>query len=241
MLVIDVSASMGADDLAPTRLEAAKAAAVTFVERQPPTVRIGLVAFSDGGLAIQQPTSNRAALLTAIERLRPERGTSLGEGMLAALNSIAVDAGADASTEIEPAADSPVAERYEATAILLLSDGENNARPEPREVALAAADRGVRVYAVGVGSSAGTTLQLDGFSVHSRLEAAVLQEIAQLTDGGYYSVEEQTELQRIYDEVGAQLIVRPEETEVTFLFVGAGLLLLLAGGLCSLLWFSRMP
>lgn len=242
MLTFDVSGSMAATDLEPTRMAAAQAAAVAFVERQPSTVQIGVVAFSDGGLTVQLPTNDRAAILAAIERLRPERGTSLGAGMLAALNAIALDAGTDTPISA-PEADAtiPPTETYPSSVIVLLSDGENTARPDPLEVAQAAAERGVRIYAVGVGTTAGATLELDGFSVHSRLEEAPLQQIAQLTEGGYYPAEEREQLERIYDEVGAQLVVKPEQTEVTALFVGVSLVLLLAGGLCSLLWFGRMP
>lgn len=241
ILVFDVSASMAADDLEPTRLGAAQAAAAAFVERQPPTVRIGVVAFSDGGLAVQPPTADRAEVLATIGRLRPERGTSIGEGMLVALNTIAQATGTEA-TAAEPGTQEPAPQpRHDAAVIVLLSDGENNARPDPLEVALEAATRGVQIFTVGVGSAAGVTLELDGFTVHSRLEAETLRQIAQLTEGAYFSAEEREELDRIYGEVGARLVVRPEETEVTALFVGAGLLLLLVGGLCSLFWFSRMP
>jgi Ca-activated chloride channel family protein len=99
----------------------------------------------------------------------------------------------------------------------------------------------VRIYPVGVGTTNGTVLELEGFTVHTRLEAAALQEIAQLSDGAYFSAEERADLERIYDEVGAQLVISAEETELTALFAGAGMLLLLAGGLCSLFWFSRLP
>lgn len=248
ILVVDVSGSMAADDLAPSRLEAAKAAARAFVERQPPTVRVGVVAFSDGGLAVQTPTASRPEILEAIERLQPQRGTSLGEGMRAALITIAADAaaagGPTAAPQPDPQGPDDPAEappaQYPSAAIVLLSDGENNARPEPLELALAAAELGVRIYTVGMGSAAGVTLELEGFSVHTRLDEAALQQIAQLTGGAYIPAEASLGLSALYDQLATALVVRAEPTEITAPLAGAALLLLLAGGLCSFVWFNRL-
>jgi Ca-activated chloride channel family protein len=237
MLAFDVSASMAASDLAPTRMDVAKAAAEALVQARPSTAQIGVVAFSDGGLAVQVPTDDEAGILAAIGRLVPQRGTSLGEGMLAALATLAGPerlAALAAGQAPETLAGGPPA------AIVLLSDGENNADPDPLAVAQAAAQLGVRVFTVGVGTPEGATLQLDGFSVRSRLDEAALRRIAELSGGAYYSVQDQDGLARIYDELAAQLVVRREETEVTALFAGAAMLLLLAGGLCSFLWFNRL-
>ncbi len=243
VLVFDVSASMAAADVEPTRLEAARAAARELVRRQPATALVGVVAFSDGGLAVQAPTRDQNAILAAIERLSPQRGTSVGEGLLAALSTIAAagERGAAVSVDTATATPAPLPQgAYAPAAIVLLSDGENNAQPDPLEVAAAAAQRGVRIYTVGVGSAAGATLQLDGFSVNSRLDEGALRQLAQLTGGAYYSSQDSAGLRGIYDEVSAQLVARSEPTEVTALFAGAGLFLLLAGGLCSFLWFNRL-
>jgi Ca-activated chloride channel family protein len=235
MLVFDVSGSMAADDVGPTRLDAAKAAAVSLVERRAPGVRVGVVAFSDGGLAVQVPTSGQDEILGAIERLEPQRGTSLGEGILAALNTIATDAAED-TPEGEPA---PLA-RYPSAAIVLLSDGENTAPPDPIEVAQTAASLGVRIYTVGVGTTEGATLHIEDFSVHSRLDEAALQQIAEQSGGAYFGAGATEGLTAAYEQLSARLTVRPEATEITSLFVGAGLLLLLVGGVASLLWFNRL-
>lgn len=218
-------------------MEAAKAVATEFVRRQPATAQIGVVAFSDGGLAVQLPTSDEEAILASIGRLRPERGTSLGEGIRAALSMLASGAGQGGP---QPDAAQPPAEAYSAAAIVLLSDGENNVQPDPLELALAAGELGVRIYTVGVGTTAGTTLELEGFSVHSQLEPEVLQQIADLSGGAYYSAEDSQALSGVYDEVAAQLVVRPEQTEITAALAGLSLALLLAGGLCSFLWFNRL-
>lgn len=235
MLVFDVSGSMAADDVAPTRLDAAKAAAVELVERRAPGVRVGVVAFSDGGIAVQVPTSGQDEILGAIGRLTPQRGTSVGEGILAALNVIAVDAAEDV-----PEGAAPPLARYPSAAIVLLSDGENTANPDPIEAAQLAASLGVRIYTVGVGTVEGATLHIDDFSVHSRLDEGALQQIARQSGGAYFGAGATTGLTAAYEQLSARLAVRPEATEITALFVGAGLLLLLAGGVVSLLWFNRL-
>ncbi|MBP7694708.1 MAG: VWA domain-containing protein [Anaerolineales bacterium] len=250
VLVFDVSGSMAAEDLKPTRLEAAKTAAQAFVERQPAGVLIGVVAFSDSGLAVQPPTDDQAAVLAAIKRLTPTRGTSLANGIAAALAAIAAaqDSAPPAPrfyTSLTPApTPSPTpmpAGTYTSAAIVLLSDGENTAAPEPLAAAQAAADRGVRVYAVGVGSEAGADLTIDGFTVHSQLDAALLRQIAQLTGGEYSGAADEAELAAVYQRLEPRLVLRSEATEVTALFAGVSLLVLVGGGVLSLLWFSRLP
>jgi len=185
ILAFDVSRSMKADDLAPTRLEAAKAAAQEFVVSQPPSVLVGVVAFSDNGFVVQAPTSDQDAVLGTIHRLAPERGTSLANGILASLNMIAT-AGSEPParrlysnlTPVPTATPTPVPPGTVApAAIVLLTDGENNELPDPLAAAQAAADRGVRVHTVGIGSAAGTTVDVEGFMVHTRLDEALLERI----------------------------------------------------------------
>ena len=104
-----------------------------------------------------------------------------------------------------------------------------------------AAERGVRIYTVGIGSTAGTTLHVNGFTVHTALNEEMLQQIAQITEGAYYNAESQQDLRAIYENLGLQLVIKPEDTEITALFAGAGMLILLIGGMCSMLWLGRMP
>ena len=130
---------------------------------------------------------------------------------------------------------------YTSAAIVLLTDGENNENPDPLAAAQLAADRGVRIYTVGIGSAAGTTLHVNGFTVHTALDEIMLQHIAQLTEGAYYNAESQQDLRAIYENLGLQLVIKPEDTEVTALFAGASMLILLIGGVCSMLWLSRVP
>jgi Ca-activated chloride channel family protein len=242
ILAFDVSGSMAAEDVQPTRMEAAKAAARDFVERQPPGVQIGVVAFSEGGLPVQAPTSDQQAVLAAIDRISPQRGTSIGQGILASLNTIAAGSEPEAPPGGGDPQPTPVPEEVDTPAsIVLISDGENTAPPNPLDAAQAAADRGVRIYTVGVGSAAGTTLEVEGFTVHTQLDEATLQQIAQLTAGVYFRAEDQQQLRAIYDNLALRLVTEPEMMEVTALFTGAGMLFLLLGAACSLLWFSRAP
>jgi Ca-activated chloride channel family protein len=248
ILSFDVSGSMAADDLDPTRMEAAKAAARVFVEQRPPSMLIGVVAFSDSGFSIQVPTTDETLALAAISRLAPERGTSLGRGIMTSLTTIAAaDADPAAGFYTNRSADptampTPVPKgTFASAAIVLMTDGENNQSPDPLEAARAAADQGVRIYTVGIGTTAGTTIEVEGFKVHSQLDEALLRQISEITDGAYFAADDPTELGGIYDRVETRLVIRPEEMEVTSLFAGAGVLLLLGGGVASLLWLGRLP
>jgi len=248
ILSFDVSGSMAADDLEPTRMEAAKVAARAFVERQPSTVRIGVVAFSDSGLSVQVPTDDPAVVIAAIDRLAPERGTSIAGGIITSLATIAAadaDPAAGYYTNRSPGptvAPTPVPDgTYASAVIVLLSDGENNQRPDPLEAASAAADRGVRIFTVGIGSAEGTTLEVEGFKVHSRLDEAMLRQISEITDGAYYAADDPDELSAIYAGIDTRFVTRAEKMEVTSLVAGAGLLILLVGGIASLVWLGRMP
>jgi Ca-activated chloride channel homolog len=248
ILSFDVSGSMAADDLEPTRMEAAKVAARAFVERQPPSILIGVVAFSDSGFSIQVPTDDQTLVLAAIDRLTPERGTSLAGGILTSLTTIA-DADADPAagyyTNRSPgptAQPTPVPDGTFAPAVIvLLTDGENNQRPDPLEAATAAADRGVRIFTVGIGSAEGATLEVEGFMVHSRLDEPLLRQISEVTDGEYHAADDPDELTAIYEGIDTRLVVRPETLELTSFLAGAGLIVLLVGGIVSLAWLGRVP
>jgi Ca-activated chloride channel family protein len=246
ILAFDVSGSMAADDVKPTRMEAAKAAAREFVARQPPSVLIGVVAFSDSGFSVQVPTSDQATVLSAINRLAPTRGTSLAGGILTSLDAIAA-AEADPAegyyTERTTGPDpTPVpAGTHSSAVIVLLSDGENTTSPDPTAAATAAAQRGIRIDTVGVGTQAGAVLQVEGFRVHTQLDESMLRQISQATDGTFYAAADQSALEAVYNNVEARLVVRPEMIEVTSIFAGAALLALLIGSMTSLLWLGRIP
>ena len=245
LLAFDVSGSMAADDLKPTRMEAAKAAARGFVDAQPASIQIGVVAFSDSGFAVQAPTNDRESILASINRLTPQRGTSLASGILASLAVIAgeTEPAPRLLSNLTPAptpSPTPMPQgTYSPAVIVLLTDGENNVPPDPLVAAQLAAERGVRIYTVGIGSAAGTTLEVEGFSVHTQLDEATLAQIAQLTGGDYYNAESEQDLRAIYENLNPQLVIKTEKIEVTSILAGASLSVLLFGGLLSLLWFGR--
>lgn len=248
ILAFDVSGSMAADDVKPTRMDAAKAAALAFIQKQPATVQIGVVAFSDGAFSVQPPTNDPNALVAAIGRLTPQRGTSLGQGIVASLAAITAANHPDqthfySNLTPEPAATpAPVPPGSKgSTVVVMLTDGENNEGPDPLAAAQLAADSGIRIYTVGLGSPEGTTLKVNGFTVHTQLDEALLQQIAEVTAGTYFNAQSTKDLQAVYDHLDEQLIVKPEKMEITSLFAGASILVLLLGGVLSLLWFSRLP
>jgi Ca-activated chloride channel family protein len=248
MLTFDVSGSMAAEDLQPTRMEAAKAAARQFVEKQPTGVSIGVVVFSDGGISVQPPTDKRDETLTTIDRLVPRRGTSIGNGILVALNTIAVDAGHPPILNTNDLSQDPTVTPVEApqgwypsAVIVLFTDGENNQEPDPAMAAEVSADLGVRVYTVGIGTAAGATIEVEGMTVHSSLDEPLLQFIASETGGMYYNAGNEEELGRIYGDLEPKLSIKPEEMEMTSLFAGLGMIVFLIGGMLSLLWFGHVP
>jgi Ca-activated chloride channel homolog len=268
MLVIDVSGSMAATDADPSRLEAAKKVAREFVLSQPATVQIGIVSFSSSGFTVQAPTNDTNSLLNTIARLEPTSGTSLGLGILTALNSIAVDAGlapaeptpgASASTPSAGDAGQPGGQgaapaaqrdqallaqlpegRYPAAVIVLLSDGEQNESLDPRRAADAAAEHGVRVDALGFGTPGGVDLDIDGYRVHTSLDEATLQAVTQAAGGTYYATQREENMPQVYASLRPELVVKPEAMEVTAVFAGAGAVIMLAGSLLSMLWFNRL-
>jgi Ca-activated chloride channel family protein len=248
VLAFDISASMGATDLTPTRMAAAVAAATDFVHQQPASVVVGVVAFSDSGIAVQQPTNDQGSVISALGRLQPQRGTSLARGIDASLATIeralagpSVDYYSNRSPE-PTASPAPVAPGTHAPAVIvLLSDGENTQGPDPLVSAQSAADRGIRIYTVGIGSENGSTLDLDGFQVHTQLDAATLRAIAERTGGTYYGADDAETLKAIYGQIDTAFVVRPEQIELTGLFAAVGLGLLLVGAAISLAWAGRLP
>lgn len=245
ILVFDVSGSMAAEDIDPTRMEAAKRVASDFVQGQPADVRIGVVAFSDGGLSVQTPGVNRENTLMTIERLVPRRGTSLGNGVLVALNTIAVDAGDPPlmDTNNLSAADDVVTTPqgwYPSAVIVLFSDGENNDPPDPLSITDLAIDLGVRIYTIGVGSPQGEDIKVEGMTVHTALNEPLLQQIALTSGGQYYFAGDDIGLRKIYGDLEPTLSIKPEELELTSLLAGLSALVFLFGGALSLLWYGRV-
>lgn len=247
VLAFDVSGSMAAEDFEPNRLEAAKAVAIDFVSRQPSTVKIGVVAFSESGLSVQIPTEDQTAIIDAIERLKPQRGTSLANGIVASLNTIANLTGQEPIVGFEgadvpvPLNGTPEISADQSAVIALLTDGENNMNPDPLAAAQLAADRGVRIHTIAVGSAEGTQLTVNGFTVFTKVDEATLRQISEMTQGTYFNAQTEDDLRDVYESIEPRLKIEEEAQEVTAVFAGVSILLLLVGGLLSLMWFSRVP
>jgi Ca-activated chloride channel family protein len=262
ILAMDISGSMRATDVQPSRIKAAQAAAREFVSAQPRHTRIGVVAFAGSAALVQPPTSNREDVLGAIERFELQRATAIGSGILMSLKAIFPDMEVDlrsSNLRRERAADSlkgtpldasrepakpafkPVPPgSYASAAVILLTDGQSNVGPDPVEAARVAAERGVRVFTVGVGTAEGETLRFEGWSMRVRLDEETLKTIADLTRGEYFYASNAVELNTIYRTLTSRLVLEKQETEITALFAAAAAALaVLAAGL-SVLWFSRL-
>jgi Ca-activated chloride channel homolog len=240
ILAFDVSNSMRADDLEPSRIEAAKEAATAFVERQPSSIRIGVVAFGDGAVTTLRPTNVKADATAAIERLSVGGGTSLGQGLFTSLNAIAgkplqLDRSAlereDAEVNIG---------FFGSSAIIVLSDGENTSELDPLRVADVASSAGVHIHTVGVGTPEGTVLEIDGFNVATALDEDLLRQVAELTDGTYQRAEDAATLADVYKSIDLEFERRSELREVTALFAAAAGLLLAGASLLSIVWLGRV-
>jgi Ca-activated chloride channel family protein len=255
ILTIDVSGSMLADDVLPTRMQAAKDAAHAFIERQRVAknrVRIGIVSFSDNAQIVMGPTLDKTALDDAIDRLKPQRSTAIGRAIITSLDAIYEGAGqGDANAEdkvrtVGPIKTLPPAPplkpgEHAAASIVLLTDGENNQSPPPLSVIGEAVLRGIRVYTVGVGTPEGAIVTNEGRSARAELDEKTLIAIAEATDAKYFNAQNGTDLRRIYEELATSLVLRDELSEVTYLFAAASGALLLVAACLSLLWFTRLP
>jgi Ca-activated chloride channel homolog len=226
VLVTDVSRSMSATDVSPTRLEAARRAAKSFVSKVPKSLRVGLVAFSDGAQTLQTPTTDRNTVQSGLDLLQPLRGTATGAGLGAALDALNVRG--------KPAAGRPPA------AVVLLSDGAANDGDQQFAVAAEAGRLHVPIYTVALGTSSGTIEQL-GRQVLVPPDPEALRRIAQASGGKAFQAADSDELGAVYNELGSQLGTKPEKREITTLFAGFALLLLGGALASSLALGGRLP
>ncbi len=258
ILAMDVSGSMRAVDVQPSRLAAAQAAAKAFVADQPANVRIGVVSFAATASVVQTPTNNREDIVAAIDRFQLQRGTAIGSGIIVALATIFPDAKIDVSSFIygrnsprgvpldqagksdKPEFKPVLPGSYTSAAIILLTDGQRTTGPDSIEAAQLAADRGVRVFTVGFGTPAGETIGFEGWSMRVRLDEETLKTIANMTRGQYFYAGSATDLKKVYDSLNTKFLLEKKEMEVSALFAGAAALLALISALLSLLWFNRV-
>jgi Ca-activated chloride channel family protein len=258
ILAMDVSGSMRAADVQPNRLAAAQAAAKAFVAEVPMNTRIGVVSFAGTAAVVQAPTQSREDVIAAIDRFQLQRGTAIGSGIIVSLATIFPDAGIDVSAMIygrdalrdsrrsppggaAPKPFTPVPPgSYPSAVIILLTDGQRTTGPDSMAAARMAADRGVRVYTVGIGTTAGEVIGFEGWSMRVRLDEQTLKQVANLTLGEYYYAGTAADLKKVYQTLNARVVMEKKQTEVTALFaaVAAGLALLAA--FLSLLWFNRI-
>jgi Ca-activated chloride channel homolog len=259
VLAVDTSGSMMAPDLEPSRLEAAKAAARTFVDSFPQGPKIGLVSFSTYATLMIPPTPDHEAVKQAIATLKPQEATAIGDGILVALKALpgrTVDIpearpgpfgqpplGAPPSSGPQPPPSTPPQpEALSPAAIILLSDGGQNAgTADPVKMALLAKQLKVKIYTVGLGGQGGSVFNYQGQMVFVPFDPTLLQQLAAVTDGKFFMASATQGLRQVYRELGRVLGWETRKTEVSSLFVGAAGLLLLIGGVVSLVWTGRLP
>ena len=257
MLAMDVSGSMRATDVKPSRIVAAQTAAKAFLTELPRTVKVGIVAFAGSAQVAQIPTVNREDLTSAIDRFQLQRGTAIGNGIVMSLATLFPDAGIDLQAlqtgrdrqrglaideaKKETKAFTPVAPgSFNSAAIILLTDGQRTTGVDSLEAAKMAADRGVRIYTVGIGTVDGETIGFEGWSMRVRLDEETLKAIAAKTQAEYYYAGTADDLKKVYETLSSRLTVEKKETEISgLLALAAAVLALLSAGL-SLLWFNRI-
>ena len=257
ILAMDVSGSMRATDVKPNRLEAAQAAAKAFLAELPRHVKVGIVAFAGSAQVAQLPTVNREDLVTAIDRFQLQRATATGNAIVISLATLFPDAGIDLQSlqhgrdrqrgfaidgeKKEQKEFTPVAAgSYTSAAIIMLTDGQRTTGVDPLEAAKMAADRGIRVYTVGIGTVDGETIGFEGWSMRVRLDEETLKAIANKTNAEYFYAGTAQDLSKVYQSLSSRLTVEKKETEVSALFaLAAAALALLSAGL-SILWFNRI-
>lgn len=253
ILAIDVSGSMRAADVLPNRMVAAQEAAKAFLADLPRSVRVGVVSFAGTAAVVQPPTQNREDIVAAIDRFQLQRGTAIGSGIVLSLATIFPEAGIDLSQitgqrnmplgpgDKPPQEFTPVAPgSYNSAAIVLLTDGQRTTGPDPIDAAKMAADRGVKVYSVGIGTKEGETIGFEGWSMRVRLDEDTLKNVANLTRAEYFYAGTAEDLKKVYQSLSSRLIVEKKETEITALFAAvAAALVVLSAGL-SVWWFGRV-
>jgi Ca-activated chloride channel family protein len=258
ILAMDVSGSMRARDVEPNRISAAQAAAKAFVAAQPSKVRIGVVSFAGTASVVQPPTNNHEDVLAAIDRFQLQRATAIGSGIIVSLATIFPEAGIDLSSLIygrnaprgvpldqagkaEKPAFTPVPPgSYNSAAIILLTDGQRTTGPDSIEAARMAADRGVRIFTVGIGTKGGETIGFEGWSMRVRLDEETLKAIANITRGEYFYAGTAKDLNKVYESLSSRLELEKKDIEISALFSAAAAVTALVSAVLSLLWFNRI-
>jgi Ca-activated chloride channel family protein len=256
ILAMDVSLSMRVGDVKPTRLEAAQEAAKSFLRDLPKQIEVGLVTFAGSSQVAQRATLDRASLTAAIDAFQMQWGTAVGDAIVQSLAELFPDHGIDIGdmtsggqrrgrslddrAKPPPKQITPVAPgSYNYAAIILLSDGRRTTGIDTLEAAKMAADRGVRIYVVGLGTVDGAA-SLGEMSIYMQLDEPTLREVARMTGGEYHHAGTAEMLRSVYENLGSRMQVLTRETELTgLLSLMSATLALVAAGL-SVLWFGRV-
>jgi Ca-activated chloride channel family protein len=245
ILAMDVSGSMAATDVAPSRLAAAKRAALSFINAQPDSVDIGVVAFQQGGLEAALPTADHATAEAAVGRLKASGGTSLGDAILASLSAIT-----HKTVVLRRDGSAPNIGYWPSATIVLFSDGQDEDGPAGGSAsdtsttagpAAAAAEKaGVHVDTVGVGTVAGTTVDVDGYHLFTALDAAALKSISQATAGSYHPAANAGQLNGIASSINLRLTVTHEPLPLAGAFIAFAIVLLAAGAVLTITRSGRV-
>jgi Ca-activated chloride channel family protein len=233
IVTMDVSASMWATDMYPSRMEASKVAAQLFVQELPEKMRVGVVSFSETSYLNQTPTNNRDKVQAAIQKLEPRSGTAIGNGLLTALDAVYGAMGAELP-QVEKGYFAPAV-------IVLLTDGENTDGIEPLDVVGQAVHHGIRVYTIGIGSPESSTIKRGASTIQARLDEDVLKQIAQLTQAQYYNAATEKDLRAVYQTLTTQLITRIQPHDISFLFIATAFFLGVLALAFSVIWSNRLP
>ena len=263
VMALDVSRSMLAQDVPPSRIEAAKDAAKAFIRELPPQVRVGIVSFAGSAQLAQQVTDQREDLLAAIDRFELQRGTATGSGLLLALSTLMPDAGIQLESALYGSSfgnySAPVGARplgsyaaapsskpppvpvgsYTAGAIILLSDGRRTTGPDPMDAARQAADLGVRVHTVAFGTPEGFIPGMEAYSFYARVDEETLQAVAKATGGEFFRAQNAQDLANIYAKLSSRVAMETRDTEVSVLMGLAALLLVVSSLGLSMVWLRR--
>ena len=259
VLAMDVSGSMRATDVQPSRFVAMQDAARAFVSDLPKSTKVGIVAFAGTASLVQPPTNAKEELLAAIDRFQLQRGTAVGSGILVSLKTIVPDVEFDLrSQNPRPKADGaraigsvdgkekkepfkPVEPGSNGTAVIvILTDGQTTTGPDPIESAKMAAERGVRVYTVGVGTPKGEIIGAEGWSMRVRLDEDSLKNISNVTRGEYFYAGDAGDLKKVYEGLSARFSFEKKAIEITAIFAAAAALVTIVAAALSVLWFHRI-
>lgn len=233
LVTMDVSASMWATDMYPSRMEASKDAAHLFVQELPEKMRVGVVSFSETSYLNQVPTTNRDKVFAAIKKLEPRSGTAIGNGLLTSLDAVYGAMGSELP-RIEKGYFAPAV-------IVLLTDGENTDGIDPMEVVGQAIDHGIRVYTIGIGSPESATIKRGAAPIQARLDEDTLKQIAQMTQAKYYNASTEKDLRAVYQNLTTQLVTRIQPHDISFIFIGFAFFLGVLALALSVIWSNRLP